>query len=324
MAIDTQTLTQLITEFRSLTAKDSITPESLGSILQRIADLLATAGTSGDNYDSLKEIQSQIKTLQSIAVQSITDVKIAQNQNSAMAQIYRKSLTLVDQITSIQMLSAATTSQAGVMSAQQVTDLNSALTRCAKLESSVTSLKDLATKQISCRVVNNCLFISGATRFTDLGYVPYLFRLTSKRNRYHHRKRTEEDKDRKTCEPKTGWNLFGSKYMVKMLGEEVHFSALRHDLLCDQPLYYSTKPDILMWVSEDKKGNKRVAWGRSLVQLNDYKTGKPRMLRFRFAIGFGKDLPVNMHPITFANLACPPVEFSVIYSGYDKLWLFGK
>jgi hypothetical protein len=40
MAIDTQTLTQLITEFRSLTVKDSITPESLGSILQRIATFI--------------------------------------------------------------------------------------------------------------------------------------------------------------------------------------------------------------------------------------------------------------------------------------------
>ena len=46
MAIDTKSLSQLIAEFRKLQAKDSITPESLGYILQRIADLLATAGTS--------------------------------------------------------------------------------------------------------------------------------------------------------------------------------------------------------------------------------------------------------------------------------------
>ena len=37
MAIDTKSLTQLISDFRKLQAKDSITPESLGSILQRIA-----------------------------------------------------------------------------------------------------------------------------------------------------------------------------------------------------------------------------------------------------------------------------------------------
>lgn len=44
--IDTKSLTDLITEFQRITAKDAITPENLGYILQRIADLLATAGTS--------------------------------------------------------------------------------------------------------------------------------------------------------------------------------------------------------------------------------------------------------------------------------------
>lgn len=62
MAIDTKSLTQIITEFRKLSAKDSITPESLGYILQRIADLLATAGTSetqailGTWYNSLSKV----------------------------------------------------------------------------------------------------------------------------------------------------------------------------------------------------------------------------------------------------------------------------
>ena len=46
MAIDTKSLTQLITEFRAIQAKDAISPETVGYILQRIADLLATAGTS--------------------------------------------------------------------------------------------------------------------------------------------------------------------------------------------------------------------------------------------------------------------------------------
>ncbi len=38
MAIDTKSLSDIISDFRALTAKDSITPESLGYILQRIAD----------------------------------------------------------------------------------------------------------------------------------------------------------------------------------------------------------------------------------------------------------------------------------------------
>lgn len=39
MAINTNPITQLITDFRALQAKDAITPESLGYILQRIANL---------------------------------------------------------------------------------------------------------------------------------------------------------------------------------------------------------------------------------------------------------------------------------------------
>ncbi len=46
MAIDTKSLTEIITEFRALQSKDAVSPESLGYILQRIVDLLATAGTS--------------------------------------------------------------------------------------------------------------------------------------------------------------------------------------------------------------------------------------------------------------------------------------
>lgn len=46
MAIDTKSLTQIITEFRALQTKDAVSPESLGYILQRIVDLLLTARTS--------------------------------------------------------------------------------------------------------------------------------------------------------------------------------------------------------------------------------------------------------------------------------------
>ena len=39
-------ITDLISAFRQITAQDSITPESLGYILQRIADLVVTVKTS--------------------------------------------------------------------------------------------------------------------------------------------------------------------------------------------------------------------------------------------------------------------------------------
>ena len=48
--IDIQQLTSLISAFRVETEKESISPETVGSILQAIADLLATA-TSETEYN---------------------------------------------------------------------------------------------------------------------------------------------------------------------------------------------------------------------------------------------------------------------------------
>ena len=62
MAIATKSLSQLIAEFRKLQTKNSITTESLDYILQRIADILATAGTSetqailGNWYNALSKV----------------------------------------------------------------------------------------------------------------------------------------------------------------------------------------------------------------------------------------------------------------------------
>ena len=48
MAINTSTITQLISDFRALSQKDSISPESLGVLLQKLADLINTAAADGD------------------------------------------------------------------------------------------------------------------------------------------------------------------------------------------------------------------------------------------------------------------------------------
>ena len=46
--IDTTALTALITAFRAEVTQNSISPEKVGSILQQIADLLATATPDSD------------------------------------------------------------------------------------------------------------------------------------------------------------------------------------------------------------------------------------------------------------------------------------
>lgn len=47
MAIDISSLSRLITDFRAISQKDAISPDSLGYLLQLIANLLATAAEQG-------------------------------------------------------------------------------------------------------------------------------------------------------------------------------------------------------------------------------------------------------------------------------------
>ena len=73
MAIDTKSLTDIITEFRALQSKDAVSPESLGYILQRIVDLLATAGTS-ETVSNITKLLDGFKA----AGQAITALSLCQ------------------------------------------------------------------------------------------------------------------------------------------------------------------------------------------------------------------------------------------------------
>ena len=83
MAIDTKSLTQIITEFRKLQAKDSITPESLGYILQRLADLLATAGTS----ETVNSIQTLLNGFKAAGQAVVSLQQGAADRNNILANI---------------------------------------------------------------------------------------------------------------------------------------------------------------------------------------------------------------------------------------------
>lgn len=216
MAIDTKSLTQIITEFRKLQAKDSITPESLGYILQRIADLLATAGTSetqailGNWYNTLsKTDHTAVCKLQ---------------QGPADRNFVRLSNTFIDLLTGQQMtnenatiINMATTERAGAMKAQQVVDLNNARRAVADIEKLLDVIQAKLgmtegskglynTAQISCVVQNGQLLVLGAQQLVKEGYVPYIFRPVRKRNPFKDKDATAEQRAaKKYCSVKKGW-----------------------------------------------------------------------------------------------------------------------
>lgn len=65
MAIDTTALNKLITDFRALSQKDSVSPESLGSLLQKLADLLASCPADSEVNNALNSVNRNITSLQS-------------------------------------------------------------------------------------------------------------------------------------------------------------------------------------------------------------------------------------------------------------------
>lgn len=234
MAIDVKTLTQIISDFRKLQSKDAISPESLGAILQRIADLLATAGTS-DTVTAIQTILNGFKA----AGQAVCSIEQgAADRNNILANIKAVDLGNGSIATASNNLfiKQATTERAGAMRAQQVVDLNNARNRIAEILPLLEKIQAKLgmtdgtkglynTAQISVAVVGSTLKIYGAQQLIADGYVPYLFRHTRKCNQWGDKLVIEAGgATKKYCDKRKGWNLYGSVHSVKISGSTLSFS----------------------------------------------------------------------------------------------------
>lgn len=81
MAIDTTALNKLITDFRALSQKDSVSPESLGSLLQKLADLLASCPADSEVNNALNSVNRTITSLQS-ALKDIENSAVTEDELS--------------------------------------------------------------------------------------------------------------------------------------------------------------------------------------------------------------------------------------------------
>ena len=346
MAIDTKSLTQLITEFRAYQAKDSITPENLGHILQRIVDLLSTAGTA-ETVEQLQTLLNALKTNGNV-VTNVRQGSFDRNHIYAIMDFINLTTGESGQSSGL-FIQQATTEHAGAMRAQQVTDLNTArnningkiLPQLETHESAILAMQKalgigdgssvtniVNTSQISCEVVNHQLHIKGASKLTAAGYVPYLFRLTRKRNHYHHRERNESNMNKKYCPQSKGWHLYGSCHTVTMERDTLLFSTNSKPYIHKVASDYSPKASTLVSVHTHKKGYKSIGWGRSTIILNNLENAKKpekmRMIRLRYAVGFAKRMTPGKIQITPANLVSSLAEFSLVFDPNTQEWEFSK
>ncbi len=335
MAIDVKSLTQIISDFRKLQSKDSVSPESLGAILQRIADLLSTAGTS----DTVTAIQTLLNGFKA-AGQAVCSIEQgAADRNNILANIKAVDLGNGSIATASNNLfiKQATTERAGAMRAQQVVDLNNARNRIAEILPLLEKIQAKLgmtdgtkglynTAQIAVAVVNGTLRIYGAQQLIADGYVPYLFRHTRKRNQWGDKLVIEAGgATKKYCDKRKGWNLYGSVHSVKISGSTLSFSTNPKTEQTTVAIGYSTSPGALVTVHTRRDGAPSIGWGRSTISLLDPKNPKKhRMIRLRFAVGLAKKMLPGRSLITTANLASSLAEFSIIYNPNTKQWTFGK
>lgn len=137
--MDISSLTNLITSFRNETQEESISPEVLGALLQRIADVIANTARQSD-VASLASWRTAIQNLGSM----LNSISIgSDDRNSVFLSLTKsdlktnKSQVLTNSIS----IRQATTERAGVMRAQQVTDLNKCKTDISAASKDISSLQ---------------------------------------------------------------------------------------------------------------------------------------------------------------------------------------
>lgn len=329
--IDVTTLTQLITQFRNTTASNSVSPETVGSILQKIVDILATAGTQA-NLDIIIKWHEALKTARP-ALTALSQGNADRNHIYLAARSVNLYTGAQADLTLIQ-IQQATTERAGAMRAQQVVDLNAARRDVADIKKQIQTINSLLgvgtadnlykASQISCQVINGELHLLGAQTLTAAGYVPYLFRRVRKRNPYKNKFATAEQRAaRKYCQTKKGWGLYGSIYAVKLDGSKILFSTNPHSFLSVKAEGWSADASTLVTRHTDRHGNIRFGLGRSSVSLTDPKNPKKqRMIRFVFGIGLAKPIYPGTAAITPANLASSLATFTIIYDPGTLRWTF--
>ena len=389
MAINTSIITQLISDFRALSQKDSISPESLGVLLQKLADLINSAASDADYkaiYDAFQKLVANIA--------AVPTALYKLEQGSADRNDILMNVTTSHLINGVTMvlkdslfIRQATTERAGAMRAQQVSDLNNTRTGLAALQKSHTELAskvsslettvsengellarvadeanycsegiadltenlqvtndDLAATQksveenargitsikaktdcprIAVEVENGKLRIINSNYYKVNGYYPFVFRFTSKRNRF----KADINPDLKRGAKHKGWHVIGG------LPNNVKIDSDDFVMFRTSPLYVwgDKKEGVFSHSYEAKyvvgaKGSDvkmYVPWGKKKVKVANSE-GRYMMRRFRFAIGFGKTYNRDKYSLSPALLASNLAEFSVIFDPCSKKFHLGK
>ena len=136
--IDITNLTSLITAFRNETEQGSISPETVGSLLQAIANLLSAA-TTEQEQSKLTNIYNNLLKMGN-CLTNLAQGDADRNNVLADYAFFNPISGLHSALRSQILIKQATTERAGAMRAQQVIDLNATKKGVATLEDAVATI----------------------------------------------------------------------------------------------------------------------------------------------------------------------------------------
>lgn len=118
--MDISTLTSLINTFRAETKQESITPDSLGQLLQRIVNVLGQASETS----AVQQITQWKNTISSIGAVLTSLALGSDDRNNIYLNVGSVNVATRAGMMGLFTIRQATTERADAMRAQQVTDLN--------------------------------------------------------------------------------------------------------------------------------------------------------------------------------------------------------
>ncbi len=140
--IDTNQLSALISAFRVETEKESISPETVGKLLQDITDLLENASTDAERQilDDWKNLLSQYYFIYDVADANMPD------QQNIFLRLRARSLGDGTSLSSSVPIAGATDMKAGAMTATHVRAITTLQSLVSQLQTAVAALQTSATQ----------------------------------------------------------------------------------------------------------------------------------------------------------------------------------
>ena len=303
MAIDTSLVDKLISDFKSLTQKDSISPETLGSLIQRITELIKSCSS-----------ESELNSL----MKSINSLRIAYDSVS----LY------IDELQSFKVKATEDISALSSSTAQCADSIEEINRKNLELESSIENIElGEAKPDIYAYVKAGSLYVANSQFYLNKKLIPYVFRFTSKRNKvmfYEDEFGVGEQKKIRGATTK-GWQVLGGHPKNISVAENglVMFNTAPHNIWHSCPSE-EFSPSVNYLIGASGEGAlTHVPWGRRTVYMS--KDKKNLLLRkFKFAIGFGYPKSTWREKLLPSMLASNLATFSVSFDPRVASFCFGK